>query len=50
MQVAHHLAAVTDTQRKTVAALEERGELVARTAIEQNGLGPPLTRAQHVAI
>ena len=35
---------------KVSAALEEGGELVARARIEQDGLGPALARAQHVAV
>ena len=49
-QVAHHLAAIADTEREGVAALEECTELVARPGIEQNRLGPALACPEHVAI
>ncbi len=50
MQIAHHLAAVAGTQREGVAAIEKSLELIARTAVEQDGLGPALSSAEHVAI
>ncbi len=49
-QIAHHLAAVADPEREGIAAPEERFELVARARVEQDGLGPALARAQHIAV
>jgi hypothetical protein len=50
-EVAHHLAAVADAQRKGVRALEEGAEFVAcRRSLKQHGLGPALPGAEHVAV
>jgi hypothetical protein len=50
VQLAHHLAAVAHAQRKGVGAFEEGRELVARTRVEQDRLGPAAARPQHVAV
>ena len=50
VQVAHHLAAVAYAEGKSVVALEEGFELVARPGIEQDGFRPALARAQHIAV
>ena len=50
VQVAHHLAAVADAQRESVAAREESRKLVARPGVEQDRFGPAFAGAQHVAI
>jgi hypothetical protein len=49
-QVAHHLAAVADAQAEGVFAGKELGKLIGQRAVEQDGLGPALARAQHVAV
>ncbi len=46
----NHLAAVAHTQGETVFPREERGELVAQRAVEENALGPAGAGAQHIAI
>ena len=45
----HHLATVAHAKRETVFACEERTELVARAGIEEDGLGPALAGAEHIA-
>src|SRR5690606_32859639 len=50
LQRRHHLAAVADTECEGVCPLEEARELLTRARIEQDGFGPSLTGAQHIAI
>ena len=45
-----HLAAIADAERERVGPREERGELIARARVEQDGLGPALAGAEHVAV
>ncbi len=50
VQVGHHLAAVADAEAEAVATIEEGLELVAGARVEEDGLGPALAGAQHVAV
>ena len=50
MQIAHHLAAVTHTERENIFTPEEQAELLARAGIEQDRLRPALPGTEHVAI
>src|SRR5690554_2386408 len=45
-----HLTAVTNPQGQGIHPLEEANELIPCPAVEQDGLGPALTRSQHVPI
>ena len=45
-----HLAAVAHAEREGVLAVEEPLELLARASVVEDGLGPALARAQHVAV
>ena len=45
-----HLAAIADAQSEGVGALEEALELLARARVIQDGFGPALARAEHVAV
>src|SRR5688572_29963403 len=45
-----HLTTVAHTQRETIRPLKETLKLRARGLMEQNGLGPPFARTQHVSI
>src|SRR5690606_38710822 len=46
----HHLAAVADTERERIGALEKAGELLAQLSIEKDRLRPSLARAEHIAV
>src|SRR5690606_20214410 len=50
VEVAHHLAAVANTQRERILPVKESGEFIPCTRVEQDGLGPAFTRTQDVAI
>ncbi len=50
LEVGEHLTAVAHAQGEAVVAFEKGGELFARPRIEQDGLGPALAGAEHVAI
>ena len=45
-----HLAAIAHAQRERVRAIEEALELLARTGVVEDGLGPALAGAEHVAV
>ena len=45
-----HLAAVAHAEREGVGAIEEALELLARAGVIEDGLGPALARAEHVAV
>ena len=49
LEMRHHLAAITNTQRKRIASLEEFRELVARARMVQHRLRPAAARAQNIA-
>ena len=49
-QISHHLAAVANAQRKTVAACKKCTEVVARALVEQDRFSPALATTKHVAI
>src|SRR5262245_12426458 len=50
MQIAHHLTAIADAERKAIFAQEELGELVAGPRVEQNRLRPALASTEHVSV
>ena len=45
-----HLAAVADAEREGVLPIEESLELLARAGVVEDGLGPALAGAEHVAV
>jgi len=49
-QIAHHLAAVANTQAEAVRAVEEARELFRQAGVEQNRFRPAFARAQHVTV
>jgi hypothetical protein len=50
LQRREHLAAVADAERECVSAREELLEHRPRALVIEDGLGPPLAGAEHVAI
>src|ERR1700731_5473858 len=49
-QRGQHLTAIANAQGKCPLAREKGGELLTRPCVEQNGFGPALAGAHHIAI